>query len=96
MDYGNPEMFLDMGDGRRAFQWDMSRTVHMPATANTTTDTSGLWTNSATSVSKTVIDPGGLKIIPGCKYTMFGRWNTERDGWEIIDFKQPSGLCALP
>ena len=96
LDYGYPVMFLDMGDGRRAFQWDMSLTVDLPATAKTTTETQGLWTNSTTSTSKTVIDPGGLTIIPGCKYTMFGEWNAEQNGWKIIDFKKPSGFCALP
>jgi len=96
LDYGYPVMFLDMADGRRAFQWDMSRKVDLPASAETTTKTQGLWTNSTTSTSKTVIDPGGTMTITNCKYTMFGEWSTEQNGWEIVDFKKPSGICALP
>ena len=60
LDYGYPVRFLDMADGRRAFQWDVSLEVDVPARAETTTKTQGLWTNSTTSTSKTVIDPVAL------------------------------------
>lgn len=91
LDYGPPLNAFDMGDGRRAFQWTMDGSYTTPITATSTGTVSNIgstaWVNSNTTIS------GGQTINSTCIYTLFGRWNDERRGWLISDFKSPSLMC---
>jgi hypothetical protein len=91
LDYGPPANAFDMGDGRRAFQWVIGSSYTTPVTATTTgsvnTYGSTSWVNSNTTIT------GGQTINSECVYTLFGRWNEERNGWLITDFKKPNFMC---
>ncbi len=91
VDYGTPDNAFDMGNGRRAFQWIMNDNYTTPTTVTTTaninTYDSNSWVNSNTIIT------GGQTMNSKCIYTMFGRWNEDRQGWYITDFKKPSLMC---
>ena len=91
LDYGAPANALDMGDGRRAFQWVINSSYKTPTTANTTGSASTIgsttWVNSNTTIT------GGQTINSSCLYTLFGRWNEESNSWIIVDFKKPKLMC---
>lgn len=91
LDYGPPSNAFDMGDGRRAFQWVRGSSYTTPAYANTTgsVNTYGptSWVNSNTTIT------GGQTVNSRCLYTMFARWDEERKGWILTDFKKPTFMC---
>ncbi|MDQ1337843.1 MAG: hypothetical protein QG617_810 [Campylobacterota bacterium] len=91
VDHGAPANAFDMGDGRRAFQWTIGHSYTMPVTATTSGSVNTYGSNSFVN-SNTVIT-GGQTINSKCVYTLFGRWNGEKQGWFITDIKKPNLMC---
>lgn len=91
LEYGPPANAMDMGDGRRAFQWIMNSTYTTPVIANTTgsATTTGYttWVNSNTTVS------GGQSVSSSCVYTLFATWDEASKSWRVVDFKKPKFMC---
>jgi hypothetical protein len=91
LDYGPPANAMDMGDGRRAFQWIMNSTYTTPVVANTTgsATTTGYttWMNSNTTIY------GGQTVSSSCVYTLLGTWDEAAKTWRVVDFKKPNFMC---
>jgi len=91
VDYGPPTNAFDMGDGRRAFQWEQGRSRTSPTNVSTTgtVDVHGnsAWINSNSTIT------GGNTTYSKCVYTMFANWNSVANGWYVINFKEPSLRC---
>lgn len=91
LDYGPPANAMDMGDGRRAFQWVMNQSYTMPSYATTSGTVnqvgSSAWVNSNTTIT------GGQTINSSCVYTMFANWDDGISGWRVVDFKKPKISC---
>lgn len=83
VDYGPPSASFDMSDGRKAFQWSRTSSYTLPTTAYTT--------NTAYSSYTTVA--GGQQITEHCVYTLFARWNADREAWIVTGFNDPSLDC---
>ncbi len=91
IDYGPPAHAVDMGDGRRAFQWTKHNSIVTPTTASTTGSVSQ-YVNSAWVNSNTVIT-GGQTLNVDCIYTMFATWDDARKGWIVAGYKTPKLDC---
>jgi hypothetical protein len=91
LDYGAPANALDMGDGRRAFQWIIGSTYTMPTYATTTGTVSTVgyhtWVTSNTAIH------GGQTVSSQCVYTLFAKWDGAASGWHVVDFRKPNILC---
>ena len=89
--YGPPANAFDMGDGRRAFQWAISKTFVTPTNASTTGNAYG-YGNSVTWTQNTQIS-GGVPITNSCMYTMYGRWNENTNTWIMAGYEKPKLMC---
>lgn len=91
LDYGPPANAIDMGNGKRAFQWVMDSSYTTPTTATTigavNTYGSSTWVSSNTTIY------GGQTINSRCIYTMFANWSDDSNGWGITGFKSPDFMC---
>lgn len=87
MDYGPPANYVDLPDGRRAFQWAFSKTHSTPMTINTTAYSTGPSATAYTTAS------GGQLITTGCIYTLIARWGPVSNAWIIDDYRTPSIDC---
>jgi hypothetical protein len=89
VDYGPPTNAFDMGDGRRAFQWERRTSYQTPTQVRSNAYVTGYgnaaWVNSNTTIS------GGQLLQGACIYTLFGRWNGQ--AWIISDFRKPPLMC---
>ena len=91
LDYGNAANAIDMGDGKRAFQWVLTRSYTMPINSNTSGSVSNIgnstWFNSNTMVT------GGQTINSQCVYTLIAEWNQTTESWIVTDFRKPKFSC---
>jgi hypothetical protein len=89
---GPPINALDMGDGRRAFQFHWGGgAVVVPQTTTatmTTTDGVSVWLSRASITTPAVF------VSEGCIITYFARWNEERNGWIVVDYTYPKRLVC--
>lgn len=86
MDYGPPSGAMDLPDGRRAFMWNRTQTMSMPATTNYNATQSGNWiTGSSTTY-------GGGVSSWDCTYTLIGQKNPQ-GSYTVVDFRKPSLSC---
>ncbi|UXU74756.1 MULTISPECIES: hypothetical protein [unclassified Paracoccus (in: a-proteobacteria)] len=86
MDYGPASAVMDLPDGRRAFMWQSTQTMTMPATTNYNAVTAGSWvTGSATTYG------GGVSQWQ-CTYTLIGQKNP-RNSDTVVDHRKPSLAC---
>ena len=93
VDYGPPANVFDMGDGRRAFQWSMTRSYQMPTTTQTNVNVyappGGAFING-TATSRTT---GGQVVESTCLYTAFASWDASRNAWIVVGFQKPRWTC---
>lgn len=89
--YGPPANAFDMGDGRRAFQWQMTSTSVTPVTS-TTTGNAFAYGNNVNWTQRTQIT-GGVPITNTCAYTMFGRWSDAANAWIMESYQKPKLMC---
>lgn len=86
MDYGVPSATIDLPDGRRAFMWQQTETMMMPATTNYSAVQSGSWiTGSATTYG------GGMSSWE-CVYTLIGQQNA-RGSYTVVGYRKPKLDC---
>lgn len=88
---GPPASVMDMGDGRRAFQWAIQESVFVPATT-TTYGSANIYGNTAT-FNQTSSTVGGGTTNWTCHYTLYGRWSEQQQGWIVESFEKPSWDC---
>ena len=88
---GQPSNVMDMGDGRRAFQWSLDKSYTAPTTANSYGNIS-TYGNAAYYTNSTVVT-GGQTTNWTCVYTLYTRWNEGRQGWIVEGFEKPSFQC---
>ena len=90
LDHGPPMNEIDLGDGTHAFQWSTTSIGSTPVSAVTTTskDKKGRKTTETQFV-------GGTETVTNCLYTFVAVWNSERKGWVVTGFRQPSLDCAI-
>jgi len=103
LDYGPPANAFDMGDGRRAFQWVINSSYTTPTYATTTGTVNTVGSvnslgnyssvNANSWVNSNTVITGGQTISSRCVYSLFGRWNESRNGWELVGFQQPRLDC---
>ncbi len=107
LDYGHPSNAMDMGDGRRAFQWVIGKSYVTPVSVNTngTVNTHGTGNmnaigntlthtyNKTSWVNSNTTISGGQLINSKCVYTLFARWNKDFNSWHITDFRKPKLMC---
>ncbi|WBU52150.1 hypothetical protein [Paracoccus sp. SCSIO 75233] len=85
MDYGRPSGAIDLPDGRRAFIWQKTESMMMPATTNYSGyETGGYITGMATTT-------GGISEWE-CVYTFIGQKNGA-GSYTIVDFRKPKLEC---
>ena len=88
---GPPAGAFDMPDGRRAFQWSLSRSYVMPTMATNIGQAypigNSVWWQQNTQIS------GGQRIGGTCIYTLFARWNDGANAWIIDGFQKPLRAC---
>ena len=89
--YGPPANALDMGDGRRAFQWVMNSSYTTPVNA-TTTGTVNSSGPTAWYTSNTLIT-GGQTFSYRCVYTLYAKWEEARQGWIGVGYETPNIMC---
>lgn len=87
MDYGPPANYVDLPDGKRAFQWAISKTRSTPMVINSTAYRAGPSATGFTTVS------GGNTVTSGCIYTMIARWGAVSNTWIVEDYRTPSVAC---
>lgn len=95
--YGPPTNVFDMPDGRRAFQWQIDTSFNAPA-RSTTYGTAQVYAPPGSSYgtvnaqSTTVTTPATTSTI-SCLYTMYGKWDEERQAWILVGFEKPRFIC---
>lgn len=88
---GPPANVMDMGDGRRAFQWMIQESITTPVMSNTYGN-ANIYGNTATFTTSTVTT-GGTTSGWTCVYTLYGRWDEARQGWIVESFEKPDWKC---
>lgn len=91
VDYGAPSAAFDMGDGRRAFQWEMTSTSQRPTYVRNSGNAVPVG-NSVWWTQNTQISGGGISKRE-CVYTLYGRWDESASLWRIESFEEPSFFC---
>ena len=84
---GPPVNAMDMGDGRRAFQWREDESVTLPSHASTIGSANSGWYTANTVIS------GGQTLTNTCIYTLYARWNEARQAWVVEGFEKPAWDC---
>jgi len=90
LDYGPPTNVIDLGEGRRAFQWSISSSGYVPM---------------STPTSATVYGTGGMTAVYGqstsyvpyqndCLDTLTAR--QQGDDYIIDGFRRPRIMCESP
>ena len=89
--YGPPQNAFDMGDGRRAFQWEMTSSYTTPInvqnSGNVTAVGNTAWWTQNTQIT------GGQTVSGKCLYTMYGRWSDDSKSWILEGFEKPRLMC---
>jgi hypothetical protein len=91
LDYGPPANAIDMGEGKRAFQWVKGRSYSTPVVA--TTNASVNKTKSFDWYTSNTIVSGGETVYSNCIYTIMGEWDGGKKGWIVTGFRKPSFIC---
>lgn len=86
MDRGIPAGVMDLPDGRRAFMWQESQSMVMPATTSYSATGTGNWVNG------TAVTYGGNVSTWNCTYTFIGQKNPQ-GSYTVVDFRKPSLEC---
>lgn len=92
IDYGPPINAFDMGDGRRAFQWNIQSSYTVPGHVSTVgTGSRGFYTSTSVVSPPTVINQS-------CNYTMFATRNSSgaQDSpaaWTVVGYAPPKLAC---
>jgi len=84
---GPPVNAMDMGDGRRAFQWTENESFTTPTNAYTTGTANSGWYSANTTIT------GGQTFTQTCLYTLYARWDDARKGWVVDSFEKPAWDC---
>ena len=89
--YGKPSNAFNMGNGKRAFQWNKHKTYVTP----TYTNTSGYLSRygSYATYNAYTRTTGGQVIHSSCVYTLFAKWSTKRNAWIVTGFQKPKLSC---
>lgn len=98
-DYGPPQNKYDMPEGKKAFQWVMTRTQTTPTYTTTTgniNSDSYLYGNNVTTnsdISATSTTTGGDIQVSKCFYTLYAGWDKNAKGWIVTNFEKPRLGC---
>jgi len=92
VDYGPPVHQFNMGDGVRAFQWEIIGHYRQPVTASTTGFINGPRHGGGVVNSNTTYI-GGETYTSRCFYTYFAKWNEISKRWIITGFRKPISGC---
>jgi hypothetical protein len=87
LDYGRPTDVLDLGDGRRAFQWAINSSGYMPITSPSygTIYGSNGWASITTNSTSYV------PYSQDCHYTLTAKQSG--NDWIVDGFRKPSTMC---
>ena len=93
--YGPPANAIDLGRGKRAFQWIMNSSYTTPTYVSTTSYGSAYgsrynataWVNSYSTIT------GGQTINSRCIYTLITKWDKSRNAWIVTGYQQPGIGC---
>jgi hypothetical protein len=88
---GAPQNAMDMGDGRRAFQWAINQSVFVPATTSQIS-TVNVYGNTAIGNSTATTYGGGTSSWT-CLYTLYATWDEARATWIVKDYQKPTISC---
>lgn len=86
MDRGAPEGVMDLPDGRRAFMWQTTESMAMPATTTYNVSGYGNWASGSATTT------GGGVSSWECTYTLIGQRNSQ-GSYTVVDFRKPSLMC---
>lgn len=86
LDDGPPLHAMDLGDGVRAFQYPFGGGAY---TAPSVTTTSGSITRSGWLSATSITTGGGTVVLPPCIMTYITRWDPDRAGWIVRDYRIP-------
>lgn len=91
VDYGPPSNAFDMGDGRRAFQWEMTNSYTAPTfvqnRGNVTPIGNSVWWTQNTQII------GGGTSTSKCLYTLYARWDQAANVWRVEGIEKPRLEC---
>ncbi len=87
LDYGPPVNFLDIEQGRRAFQWRIDSSGYIPMT----TPSNGSIYGAGGYASYTSTTTTYVPYEQSCLYTMTATWSGET--WVVDGFRQPRLGC---
>ena len=93
--YGPPANAVDLGQGKRAFQWVMNSSYTTPTYVSTTSYGSAYgnrynasaWVNSYSTIT------GGQVINSRCIYTLITKWSQSRKSWIVVGYQRPTLGC---
>ena len=87
LDYGRPTDVFELGQGRRAFQWEITSSGAIPITTPTTSTIygSGGWANITTN--STSYSP----YSQTCRYTLTAKASGE--DWIVDGYREPTFMC---
>jgi len=89
--YGPPTNAFDMGDGKRAFQWVVTKQFTTPTNVSSYGHASGYGNHVSWTENSTIT--GGVPIINRCVYTMYGEWKEHLGSWVLVGFEKPKLSC---
>lgn len=97
LDYGPPSSIIDLGDGKRGYQWHKSSNIYIPAQVQSRTTGSGsMFGGSGSaflnthSVTNTYVTPA-RSYTRDCFYTFIAEMNGDR--WIVKSFRRPDLMC---
>lgn len=91
--YGPPINEIDMGKGKRAFQWSITQSYSTPAIINqNSAGSASVYGNQIYASGRTTsyITPSNTNTR-NCFYTLFAE--KQKSGWIVTGFKQPEFMC---
>ncbi len=94
LDSGPPINMLDMGDGRRAFQFRWGGGEFVLPQTTTMTGNSTIIGNTAWHSGSAITSGGGVIASEGCVITYFARRDESRKAWIVTDFQMPKQMVC--
>ncbi len=94
LDHGDPVRIMDMGDGRRAYQFRYGGgTYVLPEKTKVTGSITGVG-NSAVYSGKKTKSGGQVVSSPGCLLTYFAKKDEAKNAWIVVGIRVPKQLVC--
>ena len=87
LDYGRPTAVFDIGQNRRAFQWEITSSGAIPITTPSTSNIYGAGGWATVTTNTTTYSP----YTQTCRYTLTA--TRSGDDWIVDGYREPTMMC---